>query len=131
MKTIERGYLQIKTDEGTKWMHFSRTSLKLIEDLSGLGLGEFLGKVANPETSDNDRFEMLVDLVSAGLMAYDLEEDNDIEYNDHKVQNWVWEAAQEENFGDQIFEAFVSTLPIEKKLKGQAIKGAKSKAGTV
>ena len=120
MRNKERGYLQLETSEGKKWMHFSRTSLTKIQEISGEDTATFADRLGKENSTPEEQFDLMAILVHAGLVAYDLEEGNEIDYNKHKVANWVWDAAQEdENFGLNIVEAFMLSLPISKKAKGQ------------
>ena len=122
MKTIERGYLQLDTDEGKKWMHFSRTSLTQLQKLSGDDIVSFGEKLTMKNMTPERQFDIMAVLCHAGLIAYDLEEDNEIDYNEYKVANWVYEAAQEEEFGLDLVKAFMLSLPVGKKQKGQVKK---------
>ena len=120
MKTLDRGYLQLKTPEVTKWLHFSRTSITQLLKLSGDDFDAFQKRISKPNQTPEEEFDIMALLAHSALIAYDLEEGNEIDYNEHKVANWVYEAAQEEeNFGLKLVEAFMLSLPLTKKSKGQ------------
>ena len=120
MKTLERGYFKLKTQEVDKWMHFSRTSLTQLQEISGEDVVAFGSRLQKEELSPEEQFNLVAILCHAGLNAYDLEEGNEIDYNKHKVANWVYEAASEDDdFGYKLINAFMSSLPLGKKEKGQ------------
>lgn len=118
MKTIERGYFKLDTPEGVKYAHFSRTFLKTFKDYSGKDIFEWGGSVT--ESDDVwDQFDAMTDILIAGMMAYDLEEDLECKYNVHKVGNWLWDAMQEDtDVGTTLMTAFNNGFPKSKEVKG-------------
>ena len=127
MKTLDRGYYKLKFNyvEGKpteeKWMHFSRTSLGLIAELSGGDAIQFAQEMAKAqEKSLEEVFDIYKVLASAGLMGYDLEEGNDIDYNEYKVDSWLFEAMQEDgSIAHSISKAFLLSLPLDTETKGK------------
>ena len=117
MKTKERGYLELQFEGGSKWMHFSMTSLRQLKKLSGKDIVEF-GRSINENKSDDEKFDDLAHLIHAGLIAYDLEEGNDIDYNEYKVANWLWEAININNeIAGEIIECLIASTPKPGKKK--------------
>lgn len=111
MKTKERGYFKIDTPEGVKYAHFSRTFLGQLKEVMDTDLGT-LGKKLQSAESYEDQFDVLTDMLHAGLNAYALEEGDDITWNTYKVGNWLWEAMNEsDEIGAELIAALNASLP--------------------
>lgn len=123
MKTTERGYFKLITDEGDKWAHFSRTFLGELKKLSGKSLPE-LGESLQNEKDQDAQFDAFTDLLEAGLNAYALENNEEITWNTYKVGNWLWEHLNEgdENIVEELLKALTFSIP---KAKGKGNKEGK------
>ncbi len=119
IKTKERGYLKLNTENGPKYAHFSRTFWGQLKEVSGQDLVS-LGKSFQEEKSTEEQFDAITDLLESGFRAYDLENDIEIDYNTYKVGNWLWEAMnQDDNIGTEIIETLTASLPKAKKETGK------------
>ena len=123
MKTIERGYFKLEFDEGAKWMHFSMTFLNQLKEIAGEDIMELIEKLNELENQPvGDIYAIVTCLCYAGLRAYDLEEDNEIDYNEYKVANWLTEATKKDpDTGPKIKEAlqYIFPDPVKEKVKGK------------
>ena len=119
-KTIERGYFSIETDEGTKWAHFSRTFMGQLAEISDQDIVS-VGKILeNPDADPGDQFDAITLLLHAGVRAYDLENDIEIDYNKYKVGNWLWDAMQEDaDVAANLMKALMASLPASKGVQGK------------
>lgn len=86
-----RGYYDFPIGDGeTKKMHFSMNFIFLLQDISGKNLTDWLTELQDAD--ETAQSFALCQMVFAGLAAYDLEEENEIDYNVYKVRNWLFEA---------------------------------------
>ena len=93
MKAKQRGYYELKTEEGSQWLHFSANCwYNLLED-TGMEADVFGNKLQSefdkkkPDTLK--ALNLLTDLAFAAAKAYDQEQDNEITYNRFKVRDWM------------------------------------------
>lgn len=122
MKSIERGYFKLSTDSGDKYAHFSRVFLSKFRETQSGNLVEWGKKMDNAEDPDG-QFNAAAELLYAGLLAYDLEEGLESDYNIYKAENWLWDAVQnDDNTLGDLFKAFAFAMPKPSelgKLQGQ------------
>ncbi len=126
-KIKERGYYSLQTEDGVKWMHFSRTFLGQLQDMTGKDIITYGKDLQNAKT-DEEAFDATATVIHAGMNAYCLEEDIDIDFNDHKVANWLWEAMQvDDSIMLDVIETLRTALPKPGKKKGATNRTAKKK----
>lgn len=107
--TAQRGYFKLPTDDGDRWMHFSMNCYINLQELSDLDLTDWFKKL--DESNEFEKGLMIYDLALAAILAYDQEENNDIDYNIYTVRNWVGTAVKD-NPGliEEMFEAMTKSL---------------------
>ena len=106
MKIKERGYYTLKWGNNEKTMHFSRLFMNELYELTGMDIITFGVEIQKAETLE-DQFKAIAAIVHSGFLAYDKEEGNDIDYNEHKVGNWLAEACVE---SDKVLTDILDTL---------------------
>ena len=107
--TKQRGYLELTTDEGKKWMHLSMNFIFNLEEHTGEDLITWSKKLS--EGTKVKQTLMICDIAYSGLMAFDQEEGNEIDYNIYKVRNWVVETMnQDSNFTKNIIDTLSNSL---------------------
>ena len=90
-----KGYFDFPVGEGeTKKMHFSMNFVFLLQDITEKDLTTWLTDLE--KASETDQGFGLCQIVFAALAAYDLEEENEVDYNVYKVRNWVFNALMED-----------------------------------
>ena len=113
-KSIKNGYYKLKTKDGDKWIHFSRLFISKLEEVSGKNIVEY-GKYLRSLDEGLDitaQFDAITDLVMAGMLAHDEKEGNDIDYNLHKVGEWIYLATEEDDqVISNIYKALNGSLP--------------------
>ena len=121
-KNIKNGYYKLKTDDGPKWLHFSRLFIDKIKEVSGkniLEFGEYLKSLDN-DLNMMSQFDAITDLTMAAMMAYDEKEGNDIDYDLYKVGEWLyWAMEEDEKVLVNIFDA----LKAATESRGKSRKG--------
>ena len=99
-KSIKNGYYKLKTKDGDKWLHFSRLFISKLEEVSGKNIveyGEYLKRIRRKSLDLTEQFDAITDLVhSAGIIANDEKEGNDIDYDSYKGWRVVLYYATEE-----------------------------------
>ena len=114
--TKQRGYLQLDTPDGAKWMHFSMNALVNLKNSTGLDVATWGQELDKADTLDQG--VMICDLIHSGMLAFDQEEGNNVDYNVFKVRNWAIEAMNnDDNLAKDIFE--VLTLSMGKPKEGK------------
>lgn len=107
--TKQQGYLQLPTEQGTKWMHFSMNFLVNLQELTEKDVSTW-----GRDMREQDPFKQglsLCELMYASLAAFDQEEGNDIDYNIYKVTNWGLEAMNnDDKLAANILEAMTNSL---------------------
>lgn len=83
MANKQRGYFTIKLGGKNRTMHFSMNFWAAFTDELGISIGD-IDKVFNNQIN----FTTIRALVYAGILAYDQEEGNQIDYNVYKVGAW-------------------------------------------
>ncbi len=114
-KTIKRGYLKMKIDEKvSKWLHFSMNCWDEVKELTGSDHSEFGKRMKEAGESGDVKkmFDIYTDLAHGALRAYDLEEDNDINYNKYKVKVWLQEAMNDEKFTQNFISALTWNITV-------------------
>ena len=90
-KTKQRGYFKLPTEDGDRWMHFSMNFLLNLEDLTEQTAAEWGAELQKQEGLN--QITTLCDAVFCAMIAYNQENDEDVNYNIYAVRNWVAEAA--------------------------------------
>lgn len=117
-KNKQRGYLTIETSEGKKTLHFSTNFLFVIEEITEKTFTEFAQQLKDNTNLDREdgsksmaTIKDVCTLVFAAMVAYDQEEENEIDYNLFKVRNWLSEALiKDPSLGEKIMEALKSSV---------------------
>ena len=84
MATRKRGYYTLKLGGKNRNMHFSMNFWANFTEILGVSL-EDIGQVFNNGMS----ISKIRTLMYSGLLAYDQEEGNEIDYNEFKVGDWL------------------------------------------
>jgi len=84
MNNPQRGYLEMNLGGITRTLHFSMNFWAFFEKQSGRSISELAQTFANGFTIDSLR-----NIIYCALMAHDLEEGNEIDYNEIKVGMWM------------------------------------------
>lgn len=114
--TKQRGYLQIDTPEGAKWMHFSMNALVNLKDINGLDIATWGKELDKADTLEQG--VLICDLIYSGMLAFDQEEGNNADYNVFKVRNWALEAMDnDDQLATKIFEALRYSMGKAKEAK--------------
>tara|TARA_Y100001937_G_scaffold123735_1_gene187128 strand:+ start:633 stop:1007 length:375 start_codon:yes stop_codon:yes gene_type:complete len=87
----QRGYYSLKIGGKNRTMHFSMNFWASLTEVLDVGLQD-LEKVF----SDKSQLSSIRAIIYCGLLAYDQEEGNDIDYNIYKVGSWLDDLNQEE-----------------------------------
>ena len=91
MANKKRGYYSLKIGGKLRTLHFSMNFWANFTDLLGISL-DGLGKVFENGIS----ITAIRALIYSGLLAYDQEEGNEIDYNEYKVGFWLEDVNQDE-----------------------------------
>ena len=102
-----RGYLDLPTNDGNKTIHFSMNFVAVLQDLVEGDLTEMLTKL--PTLDSIAQSEMLSQITFAGLAAYALEEDLEVDYNLFKVRDWLYAVMQDDK---KYLETLLETLTL-------------------
>jgi hypothetical protein len=89
--TKQRGYHKTKLGGKIRTLHFSMNFWANFTEAMGIGL-EGLGDIF----ASNLSLKAIRTLIYAGLLAYDQEEGNEIDYNEFKVGVWLEDLNAEE-----------------------------------
>ncbi len=84
MATRKRGYYTLKLGGKNRNMHFSMNFWANFTEILGISLEE-IGEVFK----DGMNISKIRTLIYSGLLAYDQEESNEIDYNEYKVGAWL------------------------------------------
>lgn len=87
----QRGYYSLKIGGKNRTMHFSMNFWASLTEVLDVGLQD-LEKVF----SDKSQLSSIRAIIYCGLLAYDQEEGNNIDYNIYKVGSWLDDLNQEE-----------------------------------
>ena len=91
-----RGYYDFPIgDNKTKTMHFSMNFVFILQDIVNKDLTKWLKEMEVMD--DLAQGLAMSQLVFAGFAAYDLEEDNEVDYNVYKVRDWLFNAITQDN----------------------------------
>ena len=87
----KRGYITIKLGGRNRTLHFSMNFWAIFTEQMGIGID----KIA--ETfQEGLNIKAMRSLIYAGILAYDQEEGNPIDYNEFKVGNWMEDITAEQ-----------------------------------
>jgi hypothetical protein len=95
----KRGYCQLEIGGTKRTLHFSMNFWVAFEQVSGVSISE-IDKVFNSNMS----LTTIRSIIYAGLMAYDQENKNIIDYDQYDVGNWMDDISQDD------IQLVVSTL---------------------
>tara|TARA_R100000781_G_scaffold60150_1_gene38450 strand:- start:839 stop:1213 length:375 start_codon:yes stop_codon:yes gene_type:complete len=87
----QRGYYSLKIGGKNRTMHFSMNFWASLTEVLDVGLQD-LEKVF----SDKSQLSSIRAIIYCGLLAYDQEEGNEIDYNIYKVGSWLDDLKQDE-----------------------------------
>lgn len=87
----QRGYYSLKIGDKNRTMHFSMNFWASLTEVLDVGLQD-LEKVF----SDKSQLSSIRAIIYCGLLAYDQEEGNEIDYNIYKVGSWLDDLNQDE-----------------------------------
>ncbi len=102
----QRGYCSINIGGKSRTLHFSMNFWAVFEETSGFSISEIDKVFGNGISLSNIR-----SLVYSGLVAYDQENGNEIDYNVFKVGTWM------DDIGPDVLETLISTL-LESRVLG-------------
>jgi len=91
MANKKRGYYSLKIGGKNRTLHFSMNFWANFTDLLGIPLDK-LGDVFEGGIS----IKSIRTLIYSGLLAYDQEEGNEIDYNEFKVGSWLEDVNQDD-----------------------------------
>ena len=90
-----KGYYDFPIGDGqTKRMHFSMNFVFILQDIVEQDLTKWLENLGNLDETRQGL--ALSQLVFAGFAAYDLEEDNEVDYTVYKIRDWLYNALQDD-----------------------------------
>jgi len=89
--TKQRGYYKIEMGGKERTLHFSMNFWANFTEILGIGLSD-LGEVF----SGNLSIKAIRALVYSGILTYDQEEGNEIDYNEFKVGVWLEDVTSEQ-----------------------------------
>lgn len=98
----QRGYYQLEIGGKTRTLHFSMNFWAAFEQATGHSISQLGELFANGISLTTIR-----GIIYAGLVAYDQEENNDIDYNLYAVGNWMEDVTPE--MIDEISQAMMSS----------------------
>lgn len=98
----QRGYYQLEIGGKTRTLHFSMNFWAAFEQATGHSISQLGELFANGISLTTIR-----GIIYAGLVAYDQEENNDIDYNLYAVGNWMEDVTPE--MIDKISQAMMSS----------------------
>ena len=121
MVNKQRGFFAIKLGSKQRTMHFSMNFWAAFTDELGISIGQ-IDKVFSAEMN----FNTLRALVYAGILAYDQEEGNLIDYNVYKVGAWCDELTTEDftNITNALAQSRILGNDLNGGLRGADPKGA-------
>ena len=116
-KNINNGYYKLKTEDGDKWLHFSRLFISKLEEVTGKNLVEYGEHLQSVDESIDitDQFDAVTDITMAAMAAYDEKNGNDVDYDLYKVGKWLWSACET----DEMVIADIITAETGKEESGQ------------
>ncbi len=115
MANKKRGYYTVGMGGKQRTLHFSMNFWSNFTDILDIPL-EGLADVF----SDGIKLSTIRTLIYAGLLAYDQEEGNEIDYNEFKVGMWL------EDFSSEKLESIVSTM-MESRILGNDLNAGLSR----
>ena len=115
MANKKRGYYSLIIGEKNRTLHFSMNFWAAFTDELNISIGE-IDKVF----SDTLNLNMIRALVYAGLLAFDQEEGNEIDYNIYKVGAWL------DDINTEQFNEMINTLT-ESRILGNDLNGGISR----
>tara|TARA_R110000765_G_scaffold110808_1_gene202280 strand:+ start:3375 stop:3770 length:396 start_codon:yes stop_codon:yes gene_type:complete len=89
MANKKRGYYTLKLGAKSRTLHFSMNFWANFTDILKIPLDK-IGEIFEGGIS----ISVIRTLVYSGLLAYDQEEDNEIDYNEYKVGAWLEDVTQ-------------------------------------
>ena len=108
--TKQRGYYELKTEDGSKWLHFSMNFIFNLQEVTGEDLSTWSARVSKT-TDEMEQAVNICDMVFAAMAAYDQEEENPLDYNRYAVRNWVFDAINnDDKVATEIMEAFTASM---------------------
>ena len=109
--TKQRGYYTLEIGGKKRTLHFSMNFWAKFTDMLDIGLAE-IGDVFSKGIS----IKALIALIYSGLLAYDKENKNEVDYDEFDVGNWL-----EDIQADEIEKIVVAMT--ESKILGNALNG--------
>ena len=114
----QRGYYDLKTDEGVQTLHFSANCWYNVLEDTGMQadvFGNKLQELFNAKVPDTLKIlNHLTDLAYAAAKAYDQEQGNKIEYNRFKVRDWMASLKEEDSNAFALAMTGASEVPDKK-----------------
>ena len=124
-KNKQRGYYELDTPIGKKTLHFSMNFLFLLEEVTGESFTVFAEDIAKQKGIGSLRDTSTI--VFCAMVAYDQEEENEIDYNLFKVRNWVSDIIiSDSKVTGEIMDALINSSALG-KLKAAAEQQAAKK----
>ena len=87
----KRGYITIKLGGINRTLHFSMNFWANLTEQRGIGIDKI-----DDTFQDGLNIKAMRSLIYAGILAYDQEEGNPIDYNEFKVGNWMEDITAEQ-----------------------------------
>ena len=117
-KTTQNGYMKLPNGQ---WLHFSMNAWANLQELTGSDLVQW-NKEFDKTSTDIDKILAYADLAYAGAMAYNQENDIDIDFNIYNVRNWI-----EEQFTKEVALEFFKAVFKSNEVVKSGKKTGKSK----
>ena len=119
-KTKQQGYLKTQLGGSQRTLHFSMNFLFVLEEVTGKSFQEFGDDLAKQQGLGILRECAII--VFAAMVAFDQEEENEIDYNLFKVRNWVSDKVQDDkDFVEKIVDSLKNSTIVGKQ-KAEAAK---------
>jgi len=87
----KRGYITIKLGGRNRTLHFSMNFWAIFTEQMGIGIDKI-----GDTFQEGLNIKAMRSLIYAGILAYDQEEGNPIDYNEFKVGNWMEDITAEQ-----------------------------------
>tara|TARA_A100001015_G_C14796136_1_gene635056 strand:+ start:465 stop:833 length:369 start_codon:yes stop_codon:yes gene_type:complete len=116
--TKQRGYYTLEIGGKKRTLHFSMNFWAKFTDMLNIGLAE-IGDVFSKGIS----IKALIALIYSGLLAYDKENKNEVDYDEFDVGNWL-----EDIQADEIEKVVIAMT--ESKILGNSLNGGLERKST-